>query len=62
MKKIAVEVHRTSGNTAQIIVPEHLDHLEVRGIVESVMEQLLLESLKTKHENDCRCESCRVNG
>ena len=45
MKKVPIEVHRTSANTAQFIIPDHLDAMEVRGIVESVMERLLLESL-----------------
>lgn len=47
MKKVPIEVHRTSAGSAHFIIPDHLDPQEVLGIVESVMEQLMLESLKT---------------
>ena len=46
MKKVPVEVHRTSANTAQFIIPDHLDYLEVRGIIESIMEQIMMDSLR----------------
>jgi len=47
MKKVPVEVHRTSGNQAHFVIPAHLDAMEVRGIIESVMEQLMLEDMKS---------------
>jgi hypothetical protein len=55
MKKVPIEVHRTSGNQAHFVIPAHLDAMEVRGIIESVMEQLMLEDLSkaSKHDHDC---------
>jgi len=46
VKKVAIEVHRTSADSAHFIIPANLDAMEVRGIVEGVMEQLMLEDLK----------------
>lgn len=48
MKKVPISVHRISGDQAHFLIPAHLDPMEVRGIIESVMEQLKLEDMATK--------------
>lgn len=46
MKKVPISVHRTNGDQAIFLIPDNLDYLEVRGIVETVMEQIQLDALR----------------
>jgi hypothetical protein len=46
MKKVPIEVMRRSGDSATIILPEDLSHLELLGIAEQLLQKLGLPSVK----------------
>jgi hypothetical protein len=46
MKQIAIEIFKTSANAVTIILPENLDHAELLGIANAVLEQLHLPTVR----------------
>jgi hypothetical protein len=46
MKKIPIEIHRTSSDRVTVIVPQNLDRLEILGLAEQIIAQLGVPEVK----------------
>ena len=51
MRKVSISVNRVSGDKCVFTIPDNLSSLEVRGIVEAVMEQLQFKDLAPKAQS-----------
>jgi hypothetical protein len=46
MKKLSIEILQTAGDRATIILPDSLDHAELLGLVNALLERLGLASAR----------------